>query len=192
MKIKTTWILLFVFLSTLGNLLPFSWGAVGNSFPTLTEQTLSGRSVTLPLHISEHYSLILLAFERETQTQADSWGQFANGRLATERPSIQYFYVPALSGFYSFISGVIKGGMRKKFSPGLQDQTILYVGDLDPIKEALQVKATELAHVVLVDAQSKIIAQWSGAIKEEYIAEILQKTTPNSPTPPKIEKKPKI
>ncbi|NTW50482.1 MAG: hypothetical protein HGB19_12285, partial [Chlorobiales bacterium] len=84
---------------------------IGKRFPTLKGNALSKKEITLPDEAKGFVTVVIVAFDRDAQNQIDTWADTLLKRYDKDK-TIKYFEVPMISGFYSFMSGVIDGGMR--------------------------------------------------------------------------------
>lgn len=134
--------------STPGNL-------IGKPFPALKGNALSKKEVTLPDDAKGFVTVIIVAFERDTQNQIDTWADTLLKRYDSDN-TIKYFEVPMISGFYSFMSGIIDGGMRGGVPKPLHDNVVTFYGDRGPYFEAFGVDDKSKCYLFVLDRDGTV------------------------------------
>lgn len=147
--------------------------SVGQAFPSLTAQTLSGNNITLPDYIKGKKAMLVVAFERGAQSQADSWYQaFAD---SFEKKGYTFYELPMISSFWKWMSGWIDSGMRSGVPSYKHDNVATYYGPLDSYYKAFNVKDKSLVYVFLVNEEGLITATTTGFAKPDKVARLLAK-----------------
>jgi hypothetical protein len=149
--------------------------AVGDTFPTLTAETLAGSEKTLPAAAAGTVTLITLAFERAAQDQIDAWAEPFLEEFADNR-GISYFEVPMLKSEYKAMSGFIDGGMRGGIPQDRHDNVMTFYGDITPYRQALGMGDAEAAYVFLVDRNGVIQFAGQGAPTTDRLDRMLAMT----------------
>lgn len=131
-----------------------------DKFPFVKAELLNGNEIQLPKDIKGKITVIIIAFERNAQKQIDPWTE---ALLPLENNNdIEYYEIPMISGFYSFMSGMIDGGMKKGIDPKLHDNVATYYGDRDKYFECFNINDKSLCYVFLLDKEGDIVYRDKG------------------------------
>ncbi|ACF14359.1 hypothetical protein Ctha_1905 [Chloroherpeton thalassium ATCC 35110] len=124
--------------------------AIGKTFPEITGYALNGTETTLPNDANGFVTVIILAFEKDSQDKVDTWADTLIATYDTEK-QIRYFELPMISGFYSFMSGVINGGMRSGVPKPLHGNVVTFYGDREKYTKALGIPDMENCYLFVLD-----------------------------------------
>lgn len=142
------------------------------NFPPLTAETLSGNKVTFPDVVKGQKALLVVAFERQAQSQADAW---YDAYVKSFQPKGFVFYeLPMISGLWKWMSGWIDSGMRSGVPSYKHDNVATYYGPLDAYYEAFGVTNKSVVYVLSLDEQGRIAATTSGSVTDAKLKALLQ------------------
>jgi hypothetical protein len=133
---------------------------IGKLFPPILAKTLSGQKINFPDDVMGKFSVLVLAFEGKTQSQADSWTSAVSQKYPQNE--INYYEIPMISGNYGLVSGFIDGGMRAGVDQKLHKSVATYYGELEWYKTFLNIVVTDQVYVFLLDKDGKIVATQKG------------------------------
>ena len=136
-------------------------GVVGKPFPPITTQTLSGDPITLPSDSKTKATVIMIAFEQKTQLKIDSWTDTLFKQYDIDQ-TLGFYEVPMISGFYSFMSGIIDGGMRGGIIKSLHDNVATFYGDREPYKQALNITDMSECYLYVLNNEGIIVQHETG------------------------------
>ncbi len=111
---------------------------VGQPFPAVRGESLAGRKVALPDDARGRVTVVIAAFQRQAQGRIDTWARPLLERYGDEG-AVRYYELPMISGWYSWMSGFIDGGMRRGVPKPLHDNVVTYYGPLDAYFQAFDV-----------------------------------------------------
>ena len=148
---------------------------IAMAFPKLEAKTLSGEKIVYPDSVKGKVTLLVLAFERQTQDKVDSWlgpfmGQFA------EEDRARFYEIPMLAGKWKLLSGIIDGGMRRGVPGDRHDHVSTFYGDVDRYCEQLQIGDKSDGYVFLLDRDGVIRWRSNGWATEEKLQALFEKT----------------
>ncbi len=130
---------------------------IGDIFPKLESESLSGKKVKVPDDLNGEVNLISIAFVREAQAMIDSWvepfQEMCEGKSAYELPMIDGY-------FWKIFSGFIDEGMKAGIPEDKHDYVITYYGDTSKFRKQLGIDDRNLAYVYLLNEDGRIV--WSG------------------------------
>jgi len=132
------------------NLFAQTKNAIGKKFPEITGYALNGTQTTLPNDANGFVTVIILAFEKDSQDKVDTWADTLVATYDTET-QIRYFELPMISGFYSFMSSIINGGMRGGVPEPLHDNVVTFYGDREKYTQALGIPDMENSYLFVLD-----------------------------------------
>ncbi len=124
---------------------------VGELFPTVTGETLEGKTLALPLN---EPTVLLLGFVQEAQFDADRW---LIGLLQAT-PPVRILEVPTIPGLFPRLIGdTIDDGMRNGIpSEDWQSVATVYGGDAERIVEFTGNESPRNIRVLLLDSEGRI------------------------------------
>jgi hypothetical protein len=128
------------------------------NFPSIKAQTLSGKNIELPL--PGKTQLLVIAFERQAQSQADAWYAFWKQNLQSS--SALFYEVPMISSFWKWASGWIDGGMRSGVPAEKHPFVATYYGPLNDYFKKMNVKDKSKVYVFLIGPGGQILCRASG------------------------------
>jgi hypothetical protein len=131
-------------------------------FPPVLAHDLEGKRIRIPEDLPAGPHVVIVAFERWQQTQADSW-EPALQELEERCRELSVWEVPALSRLYLPARGFIDGGMRAGI-PDIEARrhTLTAYTDLRSLAGALQLPSLETIYVLLLAPDGTIVWQGSG------------------------------
>jgi hypothetical protein len=139
-------------------------GAVRESnlgvFPPVTAPNLEKKIMSLPQDFSGDLNLVLVAFERDQQREADSWLEAAP-ELFKKYPGIPCYEIPTLHKDYRLGRFFIDRGMRSGISDtAKRAHTITLYIDKVPFEQSLKIPDEKWTAILLVNRQGNV--RWRG------------------------------
>ena len=162
---------------------PSSTGTVMNAvgadtlgqFPRVEGSNLEGEHFALPSDFKGELNVVLVAFQREQQSDVDSWMPFLKS-VGERRPDLRVYEIPTLGRGYRWMRPFIDGGMRR----GIPDRAVraatitLYI-DKGPFRESLRLADEERIYVLLVDRQGRVYWRTEGRFDDRAAAELARR-----------------
>lgn len=124
---------------------------VGQPFPAVRGESLAGQKVVLPDDARGRVTVVIAAFQRQAQGRVDTWARPLLDHYGDES-AVRYFELPMISGWYSWMSGFIDGGMRRGVPKPLHDNVVTYYGPLDAYFKAFDVTDKGDCYLFVLDA----------------------------------------
>lgn len=127
--------------------------------PALQSKDLNGRELTLPHDLPGERTLLIVAFEREQQSDVDTW----TTGLKLAGSNLPWFELPVIENPGALARWFISGGMRR----GIKDQALwqhvvtLYTRKAD-FKTALGITSEKSVQVLVVDRQGQVLERVIG------------------------------
>ncbi len=136
-------------------------------FPTVEAANLEGRKYTLPKDFEGERNILTIAFQREQQSDIDTWVPLVK-ELTGKNSSLHYYELPTIGKFAGMFRGMINGGMRKGI-PDLDARkaTITLYLDKAAFRKSLQLPDEKKIYVLVVDRQGKILWRNEGVFSKE-------------------------
>jgi len=111
-------------------------------FPTVTGETLTGRTLELPGDFGAPLNLVFVAFRRRQQAEVDSWLPAA-AAVEAEFEGVRYYELPVISRLYAPARRFIDGGMRAGIADAdARDRTVTVYTDKRVLRRALDIDWT--------------------------------------------------
>ena len=123
---------------------------IGEPFPNVEGQSLSGKKWNLPKEIKGQKTLLLIGYKQKSQFDIDRW---LIG-IDQKRYKVNVFEIPAVQGIIPrIIANSIDSGMRSGIPKPLWSVVITVYRDADKIAQFLGNETLINARVVVVDEQ---------------------------------------
>lgn len=121
-------------------------------FPTVTGKNLNSEEFTLPVDFTGRVNIVLVAYQREQQSEIDTWLTLARELEAEFPETVRYWELPTISSGYRWMSFIIDSGMRSGIPDSTaRERTITLYIDRGLFLEALEIPDMETVDVFLLD-----------------------------------------
>ena len=109
---------------------------VGDPFPPLAGQFLTGRDAALPQASSGKVALVAMGFTYASRVPVEAWGGWFRATVGT-RTNVTFFEVPMIGGLATLGRWFIDSGMRRGTPADLHDHVITVYGGTGDWKQRL-------------------------------------------------------
>ena len=134
---------------------------VGDPFPTLEAERLSGAKVVFPEDVNAKANILILVFKQRAQRIVNTWADIILEELEPQS-TITYHEVPMISTFYKPFSGGIDSGMRGGIPEQYHDNTTTFYGDRSPYFDKLGMDKKSSCYVFVLDKDGIIRYRYEG------------------------------
>lgn len=137
--------------------------AVGDVFPTLTSEFLTGRKAVLPDAATGKTALVLMGFTYDSRFAVEEWSKAFKTAVAG-RSDVTFFEVPVIGGMGRMAKWFIDSGMRKGTPKDLHENVITVYGGVDRWKTVMGFTKTaeKAAYLALLDAEGRVVWKHHG------------------------------
>lgn len=131
--------------------------AVGDRFPRLEGEFLTGRQAILPDAASGKYALVLLGFTYDSRFVVEQWAEHVRPEFAKKDRT--FFEVPVLGGLARLGKWFIDSGMRSGTPKELHEHVITLWGEVDRWKTVMKFSdaAPNDAYLALFDPTGRVL-----------------------------------
>lgn len=148
---------------------------VGRRFPTAAGTALSGESVRLPHDLLGAPALLLVAYQRQAQSDVDAWAAFSR----REAPGLRVLELPVIPGIvWRHLRGWIDGGMRGGVPRPQWSSVVTIYADGAKVRQVVGDRGAPVTYATLVDAGGTIRALEDGGFSEEAGRRLLEALEP--------------
>ena len=132
---------------------------VGDPFPDLKGQTLTGRTAVLPQASSGQVALVAIGFTYKSRFPVEAWAEWYRTTI-DPRTDVTFFEVPMIGGLATLGRWFIDRGMRKGTPVELHDHVITVYGGTGDWKQRLSYSPAHQddAYLVVVDREG--VVRW--------------------------------
>jgi hypothetical protein len=132
---------------------------VGDQFPPLKGQFLTGRDAVLPQASSGKVALVAMGFTYASRLPVEAWGTWYRATIGP-RADVTFFEVPMIGGVATIGRWFIDKGMRNGTPADLHEQVITVYGGTGDWKKRLAYapQHEDDAYLVVLDRQG--VVQW--------------------------------
>lgn len=142
----------------------------GAVFPDVVGINLEGDRIPLPEGFEGRRNLIAIGFEREHQTDIDTWIGAAD-QLAARHRGLRFYEVPTIYEANAVYRFWINNGMRRGIpAPEARARTVTVYVDRAKFNESLGIPDTEGIQVLLADANGRILWRTAGPASAAKLA----------------------
>ena len=144
--------------------------AVGDMFPRLEGQFLTGRKAVLPDAAAGKSAVVLMGFTYDARVEVEAWAEHVRRDFGASG-LVTFFEVPVIGGMGRMAKWFIDSGMRKGTPKELHENVITVYGGADRWKKAMGfVKDHEdAAYVVLIGADGRVGWLHRGGVTDEAV-----------------------
>ncbi len=159
-------------MKSIGIILAFSMLFLGNKFPELTGETLSGKELTLPNDTSNKLTLVGMAYSKKSEGALKSWFTPLYDKFILKRGifdsqyDINLYFVPMFTGLKKSAYESTLRKLKESNRKDLFDNIVFYKGELEPYKSELGLKEKEIPYLFLIDKEGAIIHSMEGKFTE--------------------------
>jgi hypothetical protein len=142
---------------------------IGRRFPSVAGRALSGEVVHFPEDLAGAPALLLCAYRRGTQADADRWAAFVEREL----PDLMAYELPIIPSLvWRPLQGWIDGGMRGGVPPSLWSTTVTLYGQGAAAREFVGDSGGLRTQVVLLDASGVVAFHDARGFSEQSAARL--------------------
>ena len=135
----------------------------GDMFPQFSGQTLTGKSLTLPLTAADKPVVLVFSFSRKAGQDARLW----NEHLSKDFPNaVSAYGVILLESAPKLFRGMAVSGIKSSMPLSVQDRTIVLYQDERLWKQRLDATDTNHAYVLLLGSSGQICWTNSSAFSD--------------------------
>lgn len=149
--------------------------AIGDPFPRLEGEFLTGRKAILPDAAAGKFAMVLMGFTYQSRFSVESWAEHVQPAFA-QRGNATFFEVPVLGGMARLGKWFIDSGMRSGTPKELHENVITVWGGVDRWKALLgfSAAAQDDAYVALIDTKGRVAWLHRGSHTDAAFAAMLQ------------------
>jgi len=136
------------------------------TFPVIVSYDLNKVKVTLPSDLKGDLNLLLLPFEREQQTDADSWLPLAK-EIEAAHPGLRHYMLPVFAKENFLYRWWINSSLRSNLPENEQRQTTipLYLNRLNFMK-SLKIDSDKEITILLIDKNGRVLWREMGELND--------------------------
>jgi hypothetical protein len=148
-----------------------------NTFPTLSGETATGASVTLPTK-GKPWTVIGLAYSQKASPLLEEWYEPAYLRFIAKHGLMagsyeaDVFFVPLFVGVNKAAYEGSLNKFRKSADPEIVDHVLFSKADIEPLKEALGLNDKDIPYFFVLDGEGRIVHREQGAFTDEKLESI--------------------
>jgi len=147
--------------------------AIGDAFPRLEAEFLTGRKAVLPDAAKGKVAFILMGFTYDSRYSVEKWAERFKADVKPG-PDVTWFEIPVIGGMARMASWFINSGMRKGTPKEYHENVITVFGGADRWKTAMGFSdpAANDGYLAVLDREGRV--QWlhHGNATDEAVAEL--------------------
>jgi hypothetical protein len=152
---------------------------VGDEFPRLEGEFLTGRTAVLPDSAQGKLALVLMGFTYQSRFQVEAWAEQVTPGFAA-REDATFFEVPVIGGMARLGKWFIDSGMRRGTPKQLHENVITVWGGVDRWKARMGFSppAKDDAYVALLGRDGRILWLHRGPPSESALEALMHAVHP--------------
>ena len=142
--------------------------AVGDVFPRLEAEFLTGRKAVLPDAAAGKSAVVMMGFTYDSRFDVEKWAEHVR-REFRENGTVTFYEVPVIGGLGRMGKWFIDSGMRKGTPKELHENVITVYGSVDRWKKAMDFSKTQedAAYLALLGPDGRVRWIHRGGFSEE-------------------------
>jgi hypothetical protein len=142
--------------------------AVGDVFPRLEAEFLTGRKAVLPDAAAGKSAVVMMGFTYDSRFDVEKWAEHVR-REFRENGTVTFYEVPVIGGLGRMGKWFIDSGMRKGTPKELHENVITVYGGVDRWKKAMGFSKTQedAAYLALLGPDGRVRWMHRGGFSEE-------------------------
>jgi len=142
--------------------------AVGDVFPRLEAEFLTGRKAVLPDAAAGKSAVVMMGFTYDSRFDVEKWAEHVR-REFRENSTVTFYEVPVIGGLGRMGKWFIDSGMRKGTPKELHENVITVYGSVDRWKKAMDFSKTQedAAYLALLGPDGRVRWIHRGGFSEE-------------------------
>ena len=149
---------------------------IGERFPELRGEFLTGRKVVLPQESEGRVTLLLIGFTYQSRFAVEAWAEKFIGQFRAD-PRVSFFEVPMIGGLARLAKWFIDSGMRRGTSEEDYEHVITVYRDTDSWKRRLSFTEPDVAYLILLDRTGKVAWRHQGGFEDGAFRALSRKTS---------------
>ena len=145
--------------------------AVGDAFPRLEAEFLTGRKAVLPDAAAGKSALVMMGFTYDSRFDVEKWAEHVRREFGANE-KITFYEVPVIGGMGRMAKWFIDSGMRKGTPKELHENVITVYGGVDRWKKAMGFSKTleDAAYLALLGPDGRVRWLHRGGFSDEAMA----------------------
>jgi hypothetical protein len=144
---------------------------VGDPFPALKGEFLSGRTAVLPDVSQGRVALLAFGFTYDSRFAVEAWVKRFRQSFP-DKSRTTFYEIPMIGGMARLGKWFIDSGMRRGTPKDDHENVITVYGGIDPWRQRLAVHNPNHAYLVLLDSQGAIRWLHHGDFEESAFAQL--------------------
>ena len=156
--------------------------AVGDVFPRLEAEFLTGRKAVLPDAAAGKSALVMMGFTYDSRFDVEKWAEHLRREFAAN-DAFTFYEVPVIGGMGRLAKWFIDSGMRKGTPKELHENVITVYGGVDRWKKAMGFSKSleDAAYLALLGPDGRVQWMHTGGFSDDAMA-ALKAAIPGSGT----------
>lgn len=146
-------------------------GVTGIVFPDISGVTLSDKKVSIPKDTKGKSTIIALAYSQDAEKELKTWAEPTYEKFIAKSQLIAYdinlYFIPMFSGAKIAWAESARQKFKKENDPELHPYVLIYKGELDKYKTALQMNKKDTPYLFVLDKDGKVVYSATGFYTEE-------------------------
>lgn len=168
-------------LAAFGLLFQFAHAQMGQQFPKLDGETVTNTRVKLPADVKGKYTLLGLAFSKQSEDELESWFQPTYERFMRDKKEaglfadfaydVNLYFIPMFTGVKKAMAGKARKQALKNVDPALHPFILFYAGQLEPYRDSLKLEE-KTPYFFVLNPDGKIVYMTEGRYTAKKMGEI--------------------
>ena len=145
--------------------------AVGDVFPRLEAEFLTGRKAVLPDAAAGKSALVMMGFTYDSRFDVEKWAEHLRREFAAN-DAFTFYEVPVIGGMGRLAKWFIDSGMRKGTPKELHENVITVYGGVDRWKKAMGFSKSleDAAYLALLGPDGRVQWMHTGGFSDDAMA----------------------
>ena len=151
---------------------------IGKLFPSITGETLTDKTITLPGDSKGKYTIIGMAYSRTAEDDLKTWLNPAYNKFIAKTGLLDMdidaslYFIPMFTGTNIPIAGKAKQQLKDDTSVEFYPHVLFYKGKLKTYKDELEFDKKDTGYFFILDKEGKIVYATSGKYSDQKMSEM--------------------
>jgi len=141
-------------------------------FPSLTGETASGTTITLPKATGKPWKVVGIAYSQKASSTLEDWYEPAYLRFVAKHGlfasayDAEVYFIPLFVGVNKAAYEPSMKKFRKSAEPAIVEHVLFSKEEIDPLKAALDLTDKDIPYFFVLDAEGNIVHREEGTFSD--------------------------
>jgi hypothetical protein len=148
---------------------------IGKTFPEITGETLTDKSVSIPNQTNGKFTLIGMAYSQDAENDLKTWLNPVYNKFIAKTGmmdmdlDVNLYFIPMFTGVNATVAGQAQKKLRNETDKAFHPHIVFYKGELKKYKKELEFDQKDTGYFFVLDKTGKIVYATSGKFSQKKL-----------------------